>query len=206
MKKLFVILFAFAFLTPLMAQQLNYTFGYTTTGVQETDGVIVDYDTTGATDYSIVIPLDDWYPYEVNPAVYDSATALGSSDRMVIGTLWYKFDLPAATDSCSFDIDAYPGLYGDGNRTIAGATWGAALEQVNDASNKDDVTGAVNIYVLSSGGKHLPPHLIKLVFDLDTSANRGNGADIYYEFVYTGIYQSAKERKRTEYEGQLDDF
>ena len=204
MKKLLILFFAFAFI-PLFAQQLNWTFGHSTAGAQLT-GVFANYDTTGGTDYTVVVLLDDYYPFDVNPLFSDDSVIIGSSDRIVIGTLWYQFDLPAATDSCSFDIDVYPGVYGDENRTVAGIKWGTALENVNDASNKDDVTGGANIYVLTSGGKHLPPHAIKIVFDLDTTANRGNGADLYYEFVYPAIYHSAKERKNTTYEGQLDDL
>lgn len=199
MKK--IILFLMVLCVGASAQQLNYTFGYDAVGNALT-GSFTAVDTTGATDYTIIIKLDDYYPYDYNPAQYDSVTGLNGSADHTIGSIWFYWDVFAATDSCSFDVDAYAGVYGDANRTVAGVKWDAtAVEVHNQTGTKGDVCDVARVYVEASAGKVLPPEIIKLVFDMDSIGNtddavNGVGSNaFYYRFVYPAIYQIHKERR-----------
>lgn len=199
MKK--IILFLMVLSVCAFSQQSNYTHGVDAVGNALT-GSFTALDTTGATDYTIVIPLDDIYPFDYSPLVLDSVTVIDGSNALNIGTLWFQFDVFVATDSCSFDIDAYTGVYGDANRTVAGIKWDATPVEIHSsAAQVGDVTTGVRIYTESSAGKLMAPHVIKLVLDLDTINNTdditgevGSNA-FYYEVVYPAIYQIHKERR-----------
>ena len=194
MKNIIILLLFLLFLiTTPFAQQYNYTSGYNASGVELT-GSFTSLDSTGATSYTMVFPLDDIYPFDFNQAVYDSVTALGGSANSNYGTWWYHIDTDAATDSINFDIDVYTGVYGTESQMIAGIKWDAAVTKVTDLVDDGDLTGGILIY--TETGKLHPPHVIKIVIDVDpTVAEVSAGLDVYYEFVYPAIYQVAKERK-----------
>lgn len=195
-----ILLFIFILTSFVFAQQLNYTHGYTTAGVND-DGQFTSLDSTGATSYSVVFLLDDYYPFDFNPSVYDSVTAIGSSDKTSIGALWYFIDADEATDSTNIDVDVYTGVYGDANRTVAGIKWDGTATNCADVTGDGDLCSGVLIY--TETGKLLPPHAIKITFDVDpTAAEVSAGLDLYFEFVYPAVYQSAKEKKVQTYENQ----
>ena len=201
--KRIIYLFLLFFTTSLFAQQLNYVVGFNTSGVALT-GSFTNLDSTGGTSYTMVFTLDDYYPYDYNPFfLIDSsansiagggASAQGNADKTSLGTWWYFIDVDDVTDSINFDIDVYTGVYGTESQMIAGVKWDPTPTNCADIVDDGDQCGGVLIYVET--GKLLPPHVIKIVIDIDpTGKEVSAGIDVYYEFVHPAIYQVAKERK-----------
>jgi len=185
------------------AQQLNFTWGVDAVGTPLT-GSFTSLDSTGATAYNVYVDLNDYYPgFDVNPAVYDSVTALGSSDQNVLFTLYYFIDADAAGDSTDIDIDASSGVYSSTALTMAATKFdGTAVKQA-DVSTTGDTFGHVNVYTES--GKLYPPEVVKINFDVDpTAAEVSAGLDIYYRIVYPQIYESAREKIKTAYESDVN--
>jgi hypothetical protein len=105
------------------AQQFNFTWGVDAVGTPLT-GSFTSIDSTGATSYSVYLDLNDYYPgFDVNPAVYDSVTAIANSDRNVLFTLYYFIDADAATDSTNIDVDIASGVYTSTALTMAASSY-----------------------------------------------------------------------------------
>lgn len=188
-----IFLILFFLTTSLFAQQLDWGVGYNTSGVALT-GSFTSLDSTGATSYSMVFKLENYYPFDYNPLFSDDSVIIGNSDKTSIGVWWYYIDVDDATDSINFDIDVYTGVYGTESQMIAGVKWDPTPTNCADIVDDGDQCGGVLIY--TETGKLLPPHVIKIVIDVDpTAAEVSAGIDVYYEFVHPAIYQVAKERK-----------
>jgi hypothetical protein len=190
-----VILFILVLTVSLFSQQLNYTFGVDAQG-DALSGSFTNLDSTGATSYDIYVDLNDYYPYDVNPvALGDSSDdVVGSSDVAVLATVYYYFDVDAATDSVVGDWDASSGVYSTSNLTMAATLFDATPVKQADVSGANDIFGHINIYTES--GKLFPPEVIKITFDVDPAAAEvSTGVDLYYRVVYPQIYKVHEERK-----------
>jgi len=189
-----VILFILTLASFVFSQQLNYTFGVDAQGDALT-GSFTSLDSTGATSYSVYLDLNDYWPgFDANPAVYDSVTAIASSDKAVLFTLYYFVDADAATDSTNIDVDVASGVYTSTDLTMATTGWDATAVKNTDITGVSDIFGHVNVY--TEAGKLYPPEVVKITFDVDPTAKEVSaGLDIYYRIVYPQIYKVHAERK-----------
>jgi hypothetical protein len=185
------------------AQQFNFTWGVDAVGTPLT-GSFTSIDSTGATSYSVYLDLNDYYPgFDVNPAVYDSVTAIANSDRNVLFTLYYFIDADAATDSTNIDVDIASGVYTSTALTMAASSYDGTAVNNADIVGAGDLFGHVNAY--TEAGKLWPPEVVKIVFDVDPAAKEVSaGLDIYYRIVYPQIYESAREKNKTAYESDVN--
>jgi len=193
-----VLLFLIMLSTFVFGQQLNYTFGESSVGVPLTVK-FTSLDSTGATSYSVFLDLNDYYPgFDVNPAVYDSVTALASSDKAVLFTLYYFVDADVAGDSTDIDVDVASGVYSSTALTMAATNFDGTAVKNADILGTGDIFGHANVY--TEAGKLYPPEVVRVVFDVDPTASEVSaGLDIYYRIVYPQIYQEHREKNVTEY-------
>lgn len=194
-----VILFVLVLTVSLFSQQLNYTFGVDAQGDALT-GSFTNLDSTGTTSYDIYLDLNDYYYVDPNPLVHDTQDSdstnayLASSDKAVLVTVYYYFDVDAATDSLVGDWDASSGVYLTSNLTMAATKFDATPVKQADVSGADDIFGHINVYTES--GKLFPPEVLKITFDVDPAAAEVSaGVDLYYRVVYPQIYKVHEERK-----------
>ena len=191
----FLILALFLLSTSLFAQQINYTWGQSAAGVALTQTGFTNVDSIGT--ITIVYDMQDYYPLDYFPAIYDSATALLNSNRMYYGTFWYRVDLQNATDSSKYSIYAYPGnlIYhpNDGSRVTAtninfSTTATVLVDSVADTYATNDIQwAAVNIYISDAEGKILPPEFIKVFIDFYGTTN--DSIDFLHNFAYPAVYE-----------------
>ncbi len=200
MKKLIVL---FLLLTvPLMAQQLDYSFGYIEGGTAYSGAGLTFIDTTSGTTNNIYYDLNDyWLGNDISPLFSDDSVLNINSDRFIIGTFYCAFDnqgLKApTTDSLKYTIKVYPGVYTTASKAFAAVDWGTAvtletLETVNDQFTIN------NVYVHATKYKHYPPECIKIEIAPTGGAKTANCDDstfVNWQFVYPEIYQIYKERK-----------
>jgi len=182
------------------AQQFNYTWGENASGVPLT-GAFTSIDSTGTTSYSVYLDLNDYYAgfNDVNPPTYDSVTAIASSDKVVLFTLYYFIDADAAGDSINIDVDISSGVYTSTALTMAAASFDGTPVKNADIVGTGDTFGHVNAY--TEAGKLWPPEVVKLTFDVDPTAKEVSaGLDIYYRIVYPQIYEAAREKNKTAYD------
>jgi hypothetical protein len=192
-----VLIFLLTLASFTFAQQFNFTWGENGSGVPLT-GSFTNLDSTGATSYSIYLDLNDYYAgfNDVNPAVYDSVTAIASSDQNVLFTLYYFIDADVAGDSTDIDIDISSGVYTSTALTMAATSFDGTPVNNADIVGTGDIFGHVNAY--TETGKLWPPEVVKITFDVDpTTAEVSAGLDIYYRIVYPQIYETARERNKT---------
>lgn len=184
------------------AQQLNYTWGVSATGVPLT-GSFTSIDSTGTTSYSIYLDLNDYYPYDVNPIASDDSVLIGSSDQNVLFTLYYLIDVDESGDSTEIDVDIASGLYTSTALTMASTSYDPTPVNNGDLQGTEDIFGHINVY--TETGKLFPPEVIRITFDVDpTVAEVSAGIDIYYRIVYPQIYESAREKIRTAYDADAN--
>jgi len=201
MKKLIV---CFLMLTSFVfSQQLNYTWGLSAVGVPLT-GVFTSLDSTGVTSYSVYIDLNDYYPgYDINPAVYDSVTAIASSDQNILFTLYYLVDVNASGDSTDIDVDVSSGLYTSTALTMASTAYDPTPVNNADLVHDEDIFGHINVY--TETGKLYPPEVVRVTFDVDPTAHEVSaGTNLYYRIVYPQIYEVAREKIITSYESDVN--
>jgi hypothetical protein len=210
MKKIIVLIM----LLPLIAlsQQLNHTWGETTTGTAYTQTGYNNADSS--TTITAVFDLQDWYPLDMNQVAFDSVTALGSSNKMLIGTLWYRIDAVNATDSVGYAIKTYPGnlVYypGTGERiataNINYSTTATTLIDTATTKAVNDIQWSfVNVFLNTSTDassvvvKHLPTEFFKATWTFQLNA--ADSLDVYWDFVYPASKQTDQEKRTSTNKG-----
>lgn len=199
MKKLIFILLIFT--VPLVAQQLNHTWGTNLAG--ETLIEIAHFDTTAAETNEIYVDLNDWYPgFDINPLVNDdSAVVALNSDRMYLGTLYAGFDnwgtgSPTTDSLVNITINVAPGIYTSSAKSLAEVDWGTAvtLETIEVAG---DYFAVNNVYIHATKYKTFPPEVI--VFTINPPATTEPGCDdstsVAWDFVYPAMYHQEAIQK-----------
>lgn len=194
-----------------IAQQVNYTWGLKTSGLDWSGAGITRIDTTTGTTNDIVIDLNDFYWMDVYPVETNATADFGSggdstfaaalyanSTRYYVGTFFTNFDnvgsASPTTDSVLFTVKAYPGVYSTASKAVSGVKYGVAvtLQTIREAG---DYFAANSVYIHASLAKSFPPEVIKLeiapigVSDADDSTN------VNWRFAYPALYQVHKERK-----------
>lgn len=197
MKKIF--LFLLILTVAGFSQQINHTVGTNLAGTAVRS--IVYLDTTAATTNEIYVDLDDWYPIDLNPAVYDSATALINSNLLWLGTFYVSFDnqgtgSPTTDSLAGITIKATPGIYTTASKSLASADWGSAitLETVRQAG---DYFAINNVYVHATKYKLIPPELLRLQINAPAASDTDcdDSTAVYWKFSYPAIYHEHEVQK-----------
>ncbi len=187
-----------------ITQQVNYTWGKKTSGLDWSGAGIALMDTTSGTTNDIVIDLNDFYFTDPNPlAVADSGAGSAplvsnNSDRLYLGTFYTNFDNVGAasptTDSVLFTIKAYPGVYSTASKAVSGIKYGVAvtLETIRKAG---DYYSANNVYIHATLSKSFPPETIKLEIAPIGVKEADDSTNVHWRFAYPAIHQQQKEHK-----------
>lgn len=204
MNKIIVILLAMTMCA--FAQQINYTWGYNTSGTAYTQTGYQDADSS--TTINIVFDMQDYYPLDFTPLVSDSGVIIANSNRQHLGTLWLRVDAQNAADSSNYYVEAYPGnmIYhpNDNSRiTTSNLNFSTTATTLVDTSDqKGDIQWQfVNVYVNSSQDdnstttKHLPPEFVKV--KIGFGINAADSIDVYWNFAYPALYESEQSRRST---------
>ena len=191
---IFVLVLAFV----ALAQQINYTWGLKKTSGDAWSGDGITYiDTTTGTTNDIIVVLDDYFLNDFNPAIYDSATALASSDYFYLGTFYSYWDNQGAastTDSMKYTIKAYPGIFTTDTKAISGVKYGTAIT-LETISRIADYYTASNVYLSTTLGKAIPPDVIKIELAPTGDIDTDDSTKVNWRFAYPAIHQVYKERK-----------
>lgn len=197
MKKIFVLLLALA--VPLMAQQVNYTYGVNLAGADYGGAGLVYIDTTTGTTNNIYVDINDFYWIDVNPLRTNDTTGavLLNSDRSVFGTFYCNFDNQGAdptADSVLFTIKVYPGVYSTASKSLAMAKWGTAvtLETIEAIGDQFTVN---NVYLHATKYKHFPPEVLKFEIAPIGRADADDSTAVHWRYAYPALLQVHKERK-----------
>ena len=181
------------------AQQLNHTWGFTTTGTVLTEAGFTITDSTGVT--TLVFDLQDLYVKDFSPFTVNGATALLNTDAFFIGTLWYKYDNGAA-DSAGILIEAFPGFLinhpSDGSRiTTTNVNFSITAITIQDSTTNtvgDLEWTPVNIY-LNATDKVLPPEFLQIT--IEWKRNTDANGTLYYDFAYIAVYEHIQKERTT---------
>jgi hypothetical protein len=209
MKKiLFIFVALILMLNSGLGQQINYTHGQTTAGVAYTRTGSVDADSS--TTINIVFDMQDYFMTDYNPPAYDSVTAIGNSDALLLGTFWVRIDSDSSNDSTNLYVEVYPGnpVYDDNDGTrveaaeINFSTTALALRDTAAAigtfGNIGDLQWTpINVY-LNASTRILPPEFIKIKmgFDVASFGTPGNG-NVYWNFAYPAVYERESANRST---------
>ena len=201
MRKFLILLFTI-FPILLFSQQINYDWGYNTSGTAYNQSGVADLDSNGT--ITIIYDLQDYYFMDWNPLALDSVTVLYNSDALFLGTFWYRWDLQNAADSIMFTIKAYPGnmIYhpNDGSRiTTSNINFSTTAITIVDTTagtyttNDIQWTGA-NVY-LNASVRMLPSEFLKIVMDLEQVSC--DSIDGYWNFAYPAVYEDSQTDRTT---------
>ena len=203
MKKYFILLFAFAFLTPLFAQQMNYTSGLrAASGDLWTNDGLTFIDTTSSTNNYVIVDLSDYFwTADINPLFSDDSVVNINSDRFYVGTLYVLFDNQGVeaptTDSLLYTISVAPGVYTTETRAVAGAKFGTAVT-LETIETINDYLSINNVYLHASKYKFFPPEVIRFNIAPTGDKDCDDSTKVNWRFAYPQIYKSAAEKLSTE--------
>lgn len=184
----------------LFAQQIKSTHGMNGSG-DDYDGTGLTYiDTTAGTTNNIIIDLNDWYPFDINPLFSDDSVVIGNSTRLFIGTFYVTFDnqgtASPTTDSVTYTIKAYPAVAVDKAGSVASLDYGTAVTlETIEAIN--DYFAINNVYIHATKGKVIPPEFIKLeIAPIDRVTNGiDDSTYVNWMFRYPAIYNPYRYEK-----------
>lgn len=215
MKIIIAILIVLILSTFLIAQQINYTWGYETDGTAYTQSGTTDTDSSSTLD--VVFDMQDyywldWYPAIVTDTVdisadgdsVQAASVYSNSTRQYYGTIWVRVDAQNATDSVVFGIKAFAGnmIYhpnDDSRITTSNLNFSSTATVVADTGHLRQVNDVqwrpYNVYLNFTAGKFLPPEFIKLTFFHGVNCN--DSLDYHWNFAYPAVYEYIQDQRRT---------
>ena len=225
MKKLILFILILTVAIPVMAQQLNHTWGLKETSGDAWDGDGITFiDTTTGTTNVFIFDINDFSPgFDINPlvsndvltitgssgdtvgvdSIYGSTTSTTNinSDRFYLGTFYAFFNNEGvkapATDSLKYTVAVYPGVYADNAKSVASIEFGTAVT-LETIATAGDYMSINNVYLHATKYKHYPPEVIKIVI-APTGGAKSDACDdsthVSWDFVYPAIYQIHKERR-----------
>lgn len=220
-----ILIFIILFTSLLFSQQINYTWGYTTSGTAYNQTGYPDADSS--TTISIIFDMQDyfwqdWRPFEVTGTGtitgFSASDSVGldsiagtitfseanNSSRQYFGTFWYHSDAKNATDSVGYAIKAYPGnlIYhpNDGSRiTTSNINFGTTATTIIDTGTTRAVNDIqwtpYNIYLNYTAGKFLPPEFLKLTITFQNNA--ADSLDNFWNFAYPSVYEYYQKDRGT---------
>ena len=218
MKKIIFILLIFT--VPLVAQQLNHTWGTNLAGTEMSKLTYID--TTAASTNSIYIDLNDFYPgYDINPlnitqtitgastndsagvdSIYvGTAAVYSNSDRQYVGTFYVYFDNQGAAptaDSLHYTIAAAPGVYNSSTKSLANVDWGSNVT-LESILKINDYLSINNVYLHATLKKSFPPEVIRLQINAPATTEVGldDSTEVSWDFVYPAMYHQEAIQKPT---------
>jgi len=195
--KILIILFALVLCG--YAQQVNYTWGYTTAGVAYTEA---EQSMDSSDVLNIVFDMQDYSFMDMNPLSLDSVTVIGNSDALFLGTFWYRIDVNSASDTSAVLIEAFPGHMishpNDGSRittsNINFSTTATVLQDSSSHTANDIQWAGLNVYIDASI-KELPPEFVKIKVSYSVATNDSIG--FLWNFAYPALLESEQAQRKT---------
>jgi hypothetical protein len=207
-----IILLVLILSIPILAQQVNYTWGVKADGSAYDGAGLVYIDTTRNTTNDIYVDISDYYPFEPNPYMvsYTGASSdtvgldslyyaeFNNSSRATFGTFFCSFDNQGTanptTDSVLFTIKVYPGVYTTASKSLAGVYWGSAVT-LETVERINDYFSINNVYVHSTKYKTFPPEVLKFEIAPIGRSGADDSTSVAWRYAYPAIYHVHEVQK-----------